>query len=77
MVSYQQNNGAGRGAAKPYVLNREKRAVSWLFGAARVAGFPMSANAIDVALRSIDLAEGMRTGQDDAVKQALRRCGWK
>ena len=50
-----------------------KLAGSWLSGAAKLAGYSWVADAIDVALRSTDVAEALRSGQDDAVKQALRQ----
>ncbi len=53
--------------------NQLKLAGSWLSGAVKLAGYSWVADAIDVALRSTDVAEALRSGQDDAVKQALRR----
>ena len=47
-----------------------KLAGSWLSGAAKLAGYSWVADTIDVALRSTDVAEALRSGQDDAVKQA-------
>jgi hypothetical protein len=50
-----------------------KLAVSWLSSAAKIAGHPEVAGVIDLALKSGNLAETMRPGQDDTVAQALRQ----
>jgi len=51
-------------------LKQLKLAASWLSGAAKVAGYAPAAGAIDLALKSADLAEVIRPGQDDAIAQA-------
>ena len=50
-----------------------KLAGSWLSGAAKLAGYSWVGGSIDIALRSIDVAEALRPGQNDIVKQALGR----
>jgi hypothetical protein len=54
-------------------LKQLKLAASWLSGAAKVAGYAPVAGAIDLALKSADLAEVIRPGQDDAIAQALHQ----
>ena len=49
---------------------------SWLSGAARVAAFPMTSSAIELAVRSFDVAAALRPGQDDVVKQLFGQI-WK
>src|ERR1700730_8061215 len=63
----------GRAVSIAIGLKQLKLAASWLSGAAKVAGYAPIAGAIDLALKSADLAEIVRSGQDDAVAQALRQ----